>query len=201
MKNKIAVLLVICISYFNISAQTNWKLEKDKDGIKVWTRKQASSNLKEYKGTLILNLSIDKLISFFKNYKLYEKWMYKTDAGSFKLLKKYNDNDFVVRVTISAPFIKTRESITHFTINQPDNKGAVLINLVTVPDFIPLDEKYVRIPKMNGYWKLVPMENGKVEITHLASVNAGGTIPDALANLGAVDAPFSMLQKIKELVK
>jgi hypothetical protein len=35
----------------------------------------------------------------------------------------------------------------------------------------------------------------------LASVNAGGTIPDALANLGAVDAPFSMLQKIKELVK
>lgn len=200
MKNKIAALLVICISYINLSAQSNWKLEKDKDGIKVWTRKQASSNLKEYKGSLVLNTSIDKVVSFFRNYKMFEKWMYKIDAGSFKLLKKYSDNDFVVRLTMSAPFIKTRESITHFTINQPDNKGTVLINLVTVPDFIPADEKYVRIPKMNGYWKLVPLDNDKVEITHLASVNAGGTIPDALANLGAVDAPFSMLQKLKELI-
>jgi len=201
MKNKISIFLVICLSYINLSAQTNWKLEKDKNGIKVWTRKQVNSNLKEYKANLVLNTSIDKLISFFRNYKLYENWMYKTDVGSLKLLKKYSDDEFVIRLTMSAPFIKTRESITHFTINQPDNKGVVLIDLVTVPDFIPVNEKYVRIPKMNGYWKLVPIEGGKIEITHVASVNAGGNIPNGFVNLSAVDAPFSMLQKLKELIK
>jgi hypothetical protein len=198
MKQLIAALLLIIITSISCSAQTNWKLEKDKDGIKVWTRKQTNSNLKEYKASTIVNTSIDKLVTFFKNYKLYEKWMYKIDAGSLKILKKYNDNEFVVRATMSAPFIKTRESITHFTINQPDNKGIVMINLVTEPDFIPLNSNYVRIPKMNGYWKLIPTENGKVEISHVSTVNAGGSIPEAIANLGAVDAPFSMLQKIKE---
>lgn len=201
MRKIIFTLLCISLSYSATYAQGNWKLEKEKDGIKVWTRKQANSNLKEYKGVMIIPSNMDKLISFFRNYRLFEKWMYKSDVGSFKLLKKITDNEFVIRLTMSAPFIKTRESITHFTINQADNKGEVLINLVTVPDFIPLDNNYVRIPKMSGYWKLIPLENGKIEITNVASVNAGGSIPDGLTNLSAVDAPFSMLQKIKGYVK
>ena len=201
MKNIISTLLFIFLSYSTIFAQGNWKLEKDKDGIKVWTRKQANSNLKEYKGVMVIQSNMDKLVTFFKNYKLFEKWMFKTDPGSFKLLKKISDNEFVIRLTMSAPFIKTRESITHLTINQPDNKGEVLINLVTVPDFIPLDNNYVRIPKMNGYWKLVPLENEKIEITNVASANAGGSIPDGLVNMSAVDAPYSMMQKIKGFIK
>ena len=71
MKNKIAVLLVICISYFNISAQTNWKLEKDKDGIKIWNRKLPNSGLKEYKGITVIQTTVDKLVSFFKNFKIF----------------------------------------------------------------------------------------------------------------------------------
>lgn len=200
MRKIIFTLLCISLSYSATFAQGNWKLEKDKDGIKVWTRKQANSNLKEYKGVMIIHSNMDKLVTFFKNYKLFEKWMFKTDPGSFKLLKKISDNEFVIRLTMSAPFIKTRESITHLTINQPDDKGEVLINLVTVPDFIPLDKNYVRIPKMTGYWKLVPLENGKIEITNVASANAGGSIPDGLVNMSAVDAPYSMLQKIKGFV-
>ena len=201
MRTIFLTILFIGFSSSAVFAEDSWKLEKDRDGIKIWTRKMPNSNLKEYKGSMIIQSNADKVITFFRNYKLFEKWMYKADQGSFKLLKINNDNDFVIRLTMSAPFIKTRESITHFTINPPDTKGAVLINLETVPDFIPLNDNYVRIPKMKGYWKFIPLDKGKIEITHQAQVIAGGTIPDALANLGAVDAPFTMLSNVKEMIR
>ena len=197
MKSVLLSLLCISISYSVFSSEAAWKLEKDKDGIKIWNRRQVNSNLKEYKGVVVVQSSIEKLITFFRNYKMYEKWMYKVDEGSAKLIKKVSDDEFYVRVTMSAPLIKSRESVTHFTINKPDAKGVVMVNLETTPDLIPLNRDFVRIPKMKGYWKFVPLENGKVEITHQAPIIAGGYIPDAMANLGAVDAPFSMLSDLR----
>ena len=77
MKNIISTLLFVCLSYSTIFAQGNWKLEKDKDGIKVWTRKQANSNLKEYKGVMVIQSNMDKLVTFFKNYKLFKRSIFK----------------------------------------------------------------------------------------------------------------------------
>ena len=67
--------------------------------------------------------------------------------------------------------------------------------------FIPKNNNYVRIPKMSGYWKLSPLEDGTIELTHQATVTAGGSLPDIMANLGAVDAPFGMLSSIRSLLK
>lgn len=192
---------ILSISYSLANAETDWKLEKDNDGIKVWTRKGQNSNLKEYKASTILQTTTDKLVSFFKNYKLFDKWMYKVDEGSVKLIKKNNDNDFFIRMTMSVPLIKSRESLTHFVINPPDDKGAVIINMDAAPDILPKNDNYVRIPKMKGYWRFMPLGNGKVEVVHQALSSAGGSIPDSLANLGIVDAPYSMLEKLKGIFR
>ncbi|MDB5227698.1 MAG: hypothetical protein JWN78_1891 [Bacteroidota bacterium] len=197
----LAALCIVCVFYIQAAAESNWKLEKDKDGIKVWTRKPANATLKEYKATTIIETTTSKLISFFKNYTLFDKWMYKVDEGSVKLVKKNDDNDYYILMTMSAPFIKSRESITHFVFNKPDPKGIIVVNLDAAPDLLPLNDKYIRIPRMKAYWKFVPLPNGKVEVTHQALSSTGGSLPEAIANLGIVDAPYSMLEKLKELIK
>ncbi len=202
MKNRILAFIaifILCISI--VYAENAWKLEKNKDGIKIWTRKMVNSNLKEYKGSVIIQTKTEKLLAFLKNYSAFDKWMYKADVGSLKLVKKVNENDFYFRLTMSAPFIKSRESVTHFVMNQADENGIILINLTSTPDLIPLNENYVRIPKWVGFWKIVPLGNDKIEVIHQAQIAAGGTIPDALANLGAVDAPYSMLYSLKEIFR
>ena len=198
-------ILFILLSLFSLSisfatAEEPWKLEKDKDGIKVWNRRTPNSSLKEYKASIVLTITPEKLISFLKNIDQYEKWMYKVDAGSVKVLKKNNDNDFYTYMTISAPLIKSRETITHMTFNPPDSKGVIWVNLDGAPDLIPKNDKYVRIPKSKGYFKIVPLGNGKVELIHQAYGSPGGGIPDALANLSSVDCPFYMLSKLKSLL-
>ncbi len=191
---------IISLAHTSSFAEEAWSLEKDKDGIKVWTRKTPNSSLKEYKAVTVVQSSMDKILSTIKNYKTYEKWMYKVDAGSVKLVKKTSDNDFIVRMTISAPFIKSRESVTHYVVSAPDAKGVVTISMNAEPNALPANSDYVRISKMNGYFKLVPQPNGKIEITHQAASSPGGSIPDSMANLGVVDAPFTILTKLKSII-
>ncbi|MCC6515258.1 MAG: hypothetical protein IT275_02785 [Chitinophagales bacterium] len=181
-------------------AQENWKLEKDKNGIKVWNRKVAGTAIKEFKVSTIINTSTEKMLAFLKNTAKYDQWMYKVDEGSVKVLKRVSDNDYYTYMTISAPFIKTRETITHMTFNSQDAKGAILINLDAAPNLLPLNDKYVRIPKMKAYFKIVPLGNGQIELIHQALGSSGGSIPEALINLTSVDCPFYMFTKIKSMI-
>jgi hypothetical protein len=201
-KRYFSFLLLFIVLMLQVSfAEAPWSLEKDKNGIKVWTRKPDNATLKEYKATTIMQISIDKLVAFFKDYRLYDQWMYKVEAGSVKLIKKNTENDFYIRMVVSAPLIKGRESITRFVFNKPDTKGTVLITLDAAPDLLPLNDLYVRIPKMKAYWKFTPLANGKTEITQQVLSSIGGNFPEAIANLGIVDAPYSMMERMKELLK
>ncbi|HUM52509.1 MAG TPA: hypothetical protein PK431_11870 [Chitinophagales bacterium] len=201
--SKSIFLMSFFIVAFNYTsfAEENWKLEKNKDGIKIWTRKPANSNLKEYQGNAIIQTSVDKLVAIFKNPKTYQKWMYKIPEGGIKVIKKVNDNDFYVQIIMSAPLIKSRESLVHLTILPADDKGCVLVNMEGAPTLLPPNDNYVRIEKMKAFWKFVPLPNGKVEVTHQALSSVGGNIPDAFVNLAIADAPFSMISKLKEMVK
>ena len=200
MKNYVFLLLSLTLLATSTFAQENWKLEKDKNGIKVWNRKVAGTAIKEFKVSTIINTSTEKMLAFLKNTAKYDQWMYKVDVGSVKVLKRVSDNDYYTYMTISAPFIKTRETITHMTFNSQDAKGAILINLEAAPNLLPLNDKYVRIPKMKAYFKIVPLGNGQIELIHQALGSSGGSIPEALINLTSVDCPFYMFTKIKSMI-
>ncbi|HNI32204.1 MAG: hypothetical protein U0T07_02705 [Chitinophagales bacterium] len=200
MKNYVFLLLSLTLLATSTFAQENWKLEKDKNGIKVWNRKVAGTAIKEFKVSTIINTSTEKMLAFLKNTAKYDQWMYKVDEGSVKVLKRVSDNDYYTYMTISAPFIKTRETITHMTFNSQDAKGAILINLDAAPNLLPLNDKYVRIPKMKAYFKIVPLGNGQIELIHQALGSSGGSIPEALINLTSVDCPFYMFTKIKSMI-
>ena len=77
-------------------AEETWKLEKNKNEIKVWTRKPVNSSLKEFKSITSVNSALDKVVSYFRNYKSFDKWMYRVIPGSVKQLKLNNENDFYI---------------------------------------------------------------------------------------------------------
>lgn len=181
-------------------AQNDWTLEKDKDGIKVWTKRRPNSKLKEYKGSVNINTTMDKLVSIMKNPKAYESFMYKCKPGSSIMLKKINDNNFYTYMIASAPIVKDRDIITHYVFTT-DQNGVVTINIEADPDFIPVKSDYVRVPEMKGYWKLIPKGSNKVEVIHQAYSLTGGSIPDGLANSVSVDTPFYMLSNLKKLAE
>lgn len=182
-------------------SQTEWKQEKSEKGITIYTRKMTDSKLKEYKGTVVMTTTIPKLVALFKDITKHDKFIYKAKAGSVKMTKKISDNDFYTYMIISVPLVSDRDVVTHYKIGAPDAKGAVTIELEGAADLVPKVDGLVRVPKMKGYWKFEPMEGGKVKVTHQAYSSPGGNVSDSMANTSAVDAPFTMLEKLMALVK
>jgi hypothetical protein len=124
------LFITILITGLNsLRAEEQWRLEKDKNGIKIWTRKTPNSNLKEYKAISTFNVSSDKITGLFRKVSSYEKWSYKVEPGSVKIIKKISDNDFYLYNVIAAPLIKKRDVISHVRINSPDANGVILINM------------------------------------------------------------------------
>lgn len=179
-------------------ADENWKLEKNKDNIKIWTRKPENSNLKEFKGVTVVNAPIEKVESYFRNYSNFDSWMYKVEKGSVKELKKINENEFYILTIMNPPLIKNRDIITKYTFNSANEKGVIIINVDNASNFIPENNKYVRIKRITALWKLTPMPNNQTEIYHQAITDPGGSVPIAFVNMAIADAPFSMLTKLKE---
>ena len=184
----------------NVQAQNDWALERDKNGIKVWTKKRPNSSLKEYKGVTVINATVDELVSIFKNTKLHDQFLYKAQAGSVKVVKKNSDNDFYTYMVVNAPIVKDRDVVTHYKLIKDNNTGAATIELEAVPNLVPINSNYVRVPEMKGYWKFIPKGNS-TEVIHQAYSLTGGNIPSGLANSAAVDTPFSMLSELKNLAE
>lgn len=183
-------------------AQGDWKLEKDKDGIQIYNRKVADSKLKEFKGVVLVKATIQEILPYFTDIHNHEKFMYKCKKGSVKMIKKNSASDFYTYMIIETPWPATnRDVVTHYQIGKPDKQGAVLIQLEGAADLVPEVDGLVRVPVMKGYWKLTPQPNGMTEIIHQAYSSPGGNVPDAMANTASVDAPYTMLMKIRELLE
>lgn len=197
---KYILLLFSVLSTTLLAGDSSWKLEKDKEGIKIFNRSLEGSKLKEYKGETTINASVNQLVALFKDINKHDKIFYKCKKGSVKLQKKVSDNEFYTYMVIEVPWPATnRDVVTKYVFNKPETNGAVTIELNAEKNMIPEVKGLVRVPSMKGYWKFIPLPNGQTKVIHQAYSSPGGNVPEALANNASVDAPYTMLKALKDM--
>lgn len=182
-------------------AQGSWEMVKQKDGITIHNRKMDGSKLKEFKGSVVVNSTVEEVLGILQDYKMHDKFVYKCKKGSVELIKK-SGNDLYTYMIIETPWpASNRDLVTLYHTNPPAKDGSITINVSAVNGMRPTYKGIVRVEDMKGYWKITPLGNGKVEVMHQAYSRPGGNVPDGMANSAAVDAPFEMLTRFKALFK
>ena len=81
--------LVILAFTPDVSAQKNWTLEKEEDGIKVYTKRESGSSYKAFKAEMQVNCTIEDLFGIFKDANSFGKCV--TYCKEIKLLKAKED--------------------------------------------------------------------------------------------------------------
>lgn len=201
MKSGIFLALLITFTGF-LHAQEEWKLEKEKSGILVYTRKGDDTKLKEYKGITTVDAPIKEVADFINNVGEWDKIMYKCKEKSPRVLKQVSKNEYYAYLEISSPFpASDRDAIVLYTNYPPERDGSILIEFKAHPNFIPEKKGVVRVPEINGYWKLIPVSDKKTKVIHQSLSAPGGKVPAGLANTAAVDAPFTTLEKLKAILE
>lgn len=197
--NTLLLWVVFCLISTVVSAQS-WSLAKDKNAVKVYTRKIEGWGIKEYKAVFSVKASLNKVVRVLKDVPGRYNWLHNTveireiartsDAVSF-----YN--------LVDAPWpVSDRDNITTFSFVQL-NPTQVRVNMKLLKTHAkaPVYDGIVRIQKMKGYWLLTDKGNGIVEVLQQCVAEPGGSIPDWLANSAVVDTPYQSMYKLKKYIE
>lgn len=180
-------------------AQEGWQLERDRQGIQVYTRKTKTSNMKDSRAIAIVNSNTREVLNLLMDFENHWKWMDRIKLS--RTLKKISENEFYVYYEALAPWpVSNRDVVTRYKIIlSPD--GKVTLESRAEPDYIPKKEGIVRIPVAVSSWEIIPLADNKVQVIFTNHSDPGGSIPDWLANITATDNPFNTLLKLKEQVE
>ena len=182
----------------NVSVEDDsWKLRKDKNGIKVYTRDRNNTGMLEYKVNMIIETDIDQLIHIINNVEKYPSWM--ANCKSAELYKTITDTSRIEYMTTSVPWpLQDRDVAFEFVISKNTNNSFEAY-LKAVPEALPEKEKYVRIKNSEGSWIFNKVEDGKVEIIHQFYGDPEGNIPNWIINMFIVNGPYKTIQNLNDL--
>lgn len=183
-------------TFFQVNAQENWKLQKDKNGIKVYTKNHGMSSLKASKAEMTMETSVERVSEVLRDIPNYVNWTPKTETA--KMLEVNSDNDFYYYSVIKAPMVSNRDLVAHVQIGETID-DVTIINMKGVANHIPEKEDLVRMPQYNGKYILKDLGDGTMHITLEYSSDPGGKLPDWLVNTAAVDVPYDIFTNLKTL--
>lgn len=175
-------------------------LEKDKNGVKVYTRKIEGSSLKEFKGVTAIKTSLTSLVALMDDTDALPRWLH--NCGAARLVENINFAERITYTTVKAPWpVSDRDTVTYSKIVQDPKTKVVTIYLKGMPEKYPRQSGKVRVPSLKGFWQFIPSKGGYVTVIYQLHSEPGGALPDALANSTVTDIPYYTLLNMHRIVK
>lgn len=200
MPRSITLFFCIFFSIFStsVSAQKDWELKSDKDGIKVYYKKTTSVH--EVKLVTSIQSSLSGIIQLFSEVDNYPRWGYKVNSA--KLLKKVSDHEMYYHSKFDFPWpMDDRDAVMHTKLEQ-DAKTKTIYSISTaVPKFVPEEKNYLRMTNSNTKWTIIPGSNGWLYVEYYIYSSPGGTIPDWLVNMAIDVGPRETIKNMKTILK
>ena len=176
-----------------------WELDKDKEGVQVFTRKVEGYAIKEYKAIITLKTTATQLTNLLKDHANLKSWFVKCPIS--KRLKKVSNNEYYVYFLNDAPWpVSDRDNITKMIFELLDN-GTQVVYLKCVPNYIPEKSGIIRLPRMQAKWTFEPQADGMVKVTQQVLADLGGKVPGWLVNFAIVEAPFETLCNLRKEIE
>lgn len=189
----IALMLLLCVGSTQAAA-LQWKLAREEDGVRVYLAEVAGSQYKAYRGVVTVKAGMQKLLDIQEDVAGSCAWIYSCQEQ--RLLEREGDVSWTY-TRFETPWpVKARDSVMQVT-TQTGTDGSVTRVLKAEPERIAQESGFVRVSKVDGFWRLQPKGEGTVEITYQVHTEPGGSVPSWLANSFVVDAPLETLKAFR----
>lgn len=172
-----------------------WKLEKDKNGVKVYTRHVEGYAIKEFKATSIIEAQMEDIVAVVIDAEHYAEWM--SNTTSAKTIKTKENGDFLVYYKLALPWpMQDRDAISQNQILS--GADSTVIHTVLLPDYLPEDPKLIRMKVVNGGWVIKRLADNRCHLTYQFVTNPSTKVPGWIANLFIVVSPYETVSNLKE---
>jgi hypothetical protein len=189
-----SLLLVLVLN--SASAQNDWKLNTEKDGIKVYTGMVPDSKVKAIKVECDLSATPSQLVALVMDVTTAPDWVY--HVKSAKLVKQVSSAELYYYSEVSLPWpAANRDFVAHLIASQDPATKVVTIDGPAVPGFVPVKKGIVRIDHSFGKWVITPTGPDQLHVEYSIHVDPGGSLPAWLVNIFATDAPLQIFRSLK----
>ena len=197
-KNILFILVWILVFFSSETfSQSPWEIDKNKDGILVYTRVEKDSEFKSFKAITIIEASPSEIVKLLINTDGYINWFGYTKTSD--ILKKESDAQYNYVETIFPWPYKNRDMVYKMVVDT-SNSEAVMISLDGLPEYIPEKKRLVRMEKASGYM-LLNSRGDNTEVIYVFHSEPGGKIPVRLANNSIAELPFKTLSGMKNVLE
>ncbi len=182
-----------------LSADVDWTLKRDRDGIKVYTRSIEGSEHKAVRAEMIVQASINALVGLTMDTSACPKWAALCKRA--EIVRKESESEYYVHTFNDLPWpVKDRDVVAKVTWSA-DPQGSVSMAAKLVPGLVPEKKKVVRLTDGITRWGFSPAPNGETRVVSYVHLDPGGSIPAWLTNTLLIDSPYDTLQGMRMLVQ
>lgn len=179
---------------------TPWHLEKDKNGIKVYSRLPEGSKFKEVKVACEIEGTLSQLFAFLSDVEYYPEVVYKNKL-SYKL-KQQSERDFIYYCITAFPWpLKNRDLVIHMVFTPDPEHKALFIKANDVKGIKPEEADLVRIPFWHADWVVKKESASRISIAYSFKVDPGGSLPPWMVNLGVSTGPYISFSNMEQVLK
>ena len=187
------MLSIVCGFYITSYAQT-WELQKEENGIKVWTSPSGRA-MDDSKVTALIKADMDDVLETLMNPMTYPDWQPK--AGKVTILSESNGTTRY-HMIVKTPIVADRDVVVE--ISQEKTSNGYTLPMTSHPEAVDETKDIVRISIYDGEYRLVQKGNG-VEVTLEYSTDPGGNIPGWMLGNAATKEPFEIFQGLKSYLE
>jgi hypothetical protein len=177
-----------------------WEFTKEKDGIKIYTRKAENSSFKCFKGETVFHTTMAKLSLYIGNVDNVSWW--DKNVREIRVIAKEPDKDIKYYLLYHVPWpLNDRDLCVEAKISIDPVTGEKVVSAKPLLDVVPEREGIVRIRNYWQKWTLKPSGKNSVTAVLEGFVDPGGSVPSWLYNMVIVDTPLKVMRGIKVLVE
>jgi hypothetical protein len=175
----------------------SWDFIKEKDGIKIYTRKDAGSTLKSFKGVTDIHAPVEKVFNLIGNVKNLDWW--DKNLREIKVLFYEKEKRSQYYLVYDSPWpVTDRDLCVDATITTDPVTGVRTIYSVPLVNVIPVNPQYVRITNYWQKWIVEPTGKDVVHVILEGHVDPAGSVPDWIYNMVITDTPLKIIRGIKQ---
>ena len=189
-------IVLVVLAYCQDST---WKLEKNKSGVAIYTRKTSESAIREYKVITTVETDLKTIIHIITNTRDFTKWIVNLEYAC--TLEEVNEQEFYNYFTTNFPWpFDDRDIVVNLKYDVDYEKGECIAQSKTTPDYIKTKKDYVRMYQGKGKWVLKQEEN-YVQVMYTFAGDPGLPLPAWIINMFLVDGPFKTFVNLREFAK
>jgi hypothetical protein len=179
----------------DLSGQS-WVFIKEKEGIKLYTRKETNNSVKSFKGEVYLHAEMEKVFSLITNVKNFDLW--DEDIIEMKVLLNEKDKhvQYYLVYDVSWP-VTDRDLVVDAIITTDSVTGIRVMEAKPLHNVIPEKSDLIRIKKYWQKWTLIPSEKDLIHLILEGTVDPGGSVPAWLANMVITETPFKAIKSVR----